>query len=127
VEGGAALDQFAHGQACERLAQFGTGGDHDCLDLVERLRARLDSRVLGHLEHSDHLDVAVAVLGDGRCDSGQHRPGGHLCVDGVVLAYPTSGCPVGTVDLHDTMATAGQKPGKSCSVGTGALDGEDLH
>jgi len=67
------------------------------------------------------------VLGGAGRDAGEHRPGGHLGVDRVALADTVSRGPVGPVDFHDQVATCGQEPRQSGTVGTGALDAEDLH
>ena len=52
--------QSSGGETVERFAELGRGRDYQSLHLVGGLRASLDSRVLGALQHADHLDFALA-------------------------------------------------------------------
>ena len=81
-------DKGGSSEATQGLTKFGRGRDDQGLHLVEGLGASLDSGVLGALEHTDHLDLAIAGLGSGVGYSGQHRTRRHLRIGGVALTLP---------------------------------------
>jgi hypothetical protein len=117
----AAVQKSADGQIGQALAQRRWGGDQHALELVDRLGARLDRGVLGHLQHADHFHSAPAGLGDAGCPAGMDGPGGHLRVDGVAFPHAVAGGAVGPVDLHDLVAVVGEMAGEPGTVGPGAL------
>ena len=56
----ATRDQGTGSETIERFAKLGRGRDNQSLHLVDGLGASLDGRVLRTLEHTDHLDFALA-------------------------------------------------------------------
>lgn len=69
---GADADQPDRAQPAWGLAQRRVGGDHQGLELVDRLGAGLHG---GGLRELDHLDRSGAGLGNGGGPPGQHRDG----------------------------------------------------
>ena len=60
TEAGTSRGQSSGGKTIERFAELGRGRDYQSLHLVGGLGASLDGRVLGALQHADHLDFALA-------------------------------------------------------------------
>jgi len=86
VQTGAPGDKPCGAQPGQRLAQRRAAGDQDRLELVDRLAAGLDRRVLGDIADAYLLDSPVAALGDGGSASADHRDGGGPGIDGISLA-----------------------------------------
>lgn len=109
-------------QAFEVLAQCRGRADDDSLERLHGLAPRLDRRVAGHLEMTDHLDRARPGLRRCGCLAGQDAPGGALGVDHIVLALMVPELAARSVDLENRMTLLAQEPGQACAVGSSALD-----
>jgi hypothetical protein len=111
-------------QIIKYFAELSRGRDHQSGHLIERLSARFDGRVLGVLEHPEHLDLPLPGLGSRGGYSGQHRTGCHLRVGGITLPLLAPGGPVGSIDLDDGIASVGEEPSDSGTIRACAFDPE---
>jgi hypothetical protein len=114
-------DQPGGRQAVQPLAQFGGRGHQQRLDGVDRLGTGLDRGLAGDPQRPGHLHRAVLGLGDAGRLARLHRPSGGVGVNGVALAAPPAGCPVGPVDLQNPLARGGQEPDEPGAVAARAL------
>jgi hypothetical protein len=121
VELRASADEDPAAQPRQRLAQRWVGDHQHGLELVDRLGAGLDRRILGELEHPGHLHRPVAGLCRRGRPTSKHRSGGGFGVDGVGLAASAPGGLVRLVDVEDLHAGGLQVAAQRRPVGAGAL------
>ncbi|WP_170231367.1 hypothetical protein [Pseudonocardia kunmingensis] len=88
----------------EPFTEFRGCGHDDRFQRDDRLAAGLGRGVLRDLDLADHLDGAVGGLRHGRRRAGQHRAGGGLGVDGVVLPAQVPHAAVRAVDLENQVS-----------------------
>ncbi|CQR60430.1 Hypothetical Protein sle_09670 [Streptomyces leeuwenhoekii] len=118
---GAPVDECRVGELGERLAQHGIDSEEYGLELVLRLRAGLDGRLLRQPQHAHVGRRPFTGLGRDVSASGQHGTGSSLCIDGVALAVLAADGAVGLVDLDDLDALPAQEACEGRSVGSGAF------
>ncbi|MEU1013624.1 hypothetical protein [Streptomyces sp. NPDC005890] len=107
-EPGAGAEEFCVAQPGKFPSQLRIGTDEDSRELVDRLRAGLDRRVLGQFVHPGDLHWPIARLGLGARPPAQHRPGRVLGVERVGLAAPTAVGPVEPIHIENVHALGQQ-------------------
>ncbi len=127
AEAAAGLEQLLGLEVAHSLAQLLRGGEHDGVQLVERLGPGLVRAALQRLEQPQRLDRPVVRLGSRGGLARQHGPRGGDDVDGVDgvddvgLAVRASDLPVRAADLEDLDALLGEVAGERGAVAAGAL------
>ena len=119
AEGGLAAERLAAG---ELVAELLRGGDDQVAELDDRGAAGLHGAVARGAQQPDRLDDPVGLLRDRLGLAGQEQPGGHLGVDRVALADPTTRVRVRLVDLDDPNVVLAQIAHERRGIGAGRLD-----